>query len=193
MTNPKDSLNQYGANANVSDNEHAAQHAANQHPNSHQEFFKNKKPVVSVLAEDEDPIEYAKRMAEEKQSVRRVGKLSSMVEDALINRVKEPSGDGIMRVTHDEFMRMKDDPHFRLFSQYMNLILNYANGAPRERPIRPFLENEVGMYKDQIVCLNNNPGDGARSGTFIPVGVQLQAEPDPFPSGPSFTIIKGGK
>lgn len=208
MTNPKDTLNQYAQNAEIVDEEHAAQHAANRHEGSHLDFFKGKAPKMSVVADDEDPIAVAQTLAQQKQTARRVASLSSVVQDALINRVTNPTGSNVRHVTYDEFEKMRKDPDFKTFSQYMNLILNYADGTARERPLRPFLEHEVGMYKNQIVCLKNNPGDGQRTGKIMPVGVQLErpawdrpqptAEPDPFPerhheeSSP-LKLVKGGQ
>jgi hypothetical protein len=171
---------------------------------SHKGFFEGKKLKASYVADDE-PVPTTRSARNEKQAVRRVEKLSEVVQDALVHRVKDPGGDKVMRVTHDEFMRMKDDPEFQLFSQYMNLILCYGDGRPRDKPLRPFLEHELGMYRGKVVVLANNPGDGQLTGKIIQVTQQLGdgvldgtlfddgkprvvstvpilPEPDPFPS-----------
>lgn len=160
-------------------------------PKDHENFFAGKKLKASYIGDDEQAEEVApvRTEADEKQGMRRIEKLSAVVEQSLTSRVDNPGGDMIMRVTHDEFMKMKDDPKFKLFSQYMNLILNYADGRPRPHPIRPFMANELGMYTNgrgevKIVILTNNPGDGAIAGTImqVPDNIGIRAEPDPFPS-----------
>jgi len=178
--------------------------------NDHRGFFAGKKLKASYTLDDEDQNEAEEAQKEQSardqtQSVRRIEKLSTAVQDALVNRVQDPGGDRVMRVTFDEFMKMKDDQHFQSFAQYCTLILNYASGAPRPQPLRPFLENEVGMYNGKIVCLTNNPGDGTHTGAIIgmktpemykrereaevpPSSGAVAVEPDPFPS-PKMTLI----
>ena len=184
MSNPKDTLNQYAENAAITGGEQAAQHAENTRPDSQLGFFAGKKLKASYVADDENPEEVQKerRAIDERQSVRRIEKLSAVVQDALMNRVQDPGGDKVMRVTHDEFMKMSKDGEFKSFAQYAPLLLNYADGRPRAAPLRPFLKDEVGMYRDKVVVLANNPGDGARTGKLIPVEADIKPEPDPFPS-----------
>lgn len=194
MSNPKDVLEHVTVTAGT-ENEAAKQanHAAQAHPNSHANFFANKKPKVSYVADEEDAEQAKQSARDQRQSVRRIEQLSTAVQDALLNRVSDAGGDQVMRVTWEEMLRMQDDPKFKSFAKYCHLILNYADGSPRPQPLRPFLEHEVGMYtnakgEEKIVVLKNNPGDGALSGKLVsmynppPKTKQYEAEKDPFPS-----------
>jgi hypothetical protein len=124
----------------------------------HLAFFANKEARKVIVADDET--------RNNRQTVRRADALQQLAENTL-QRVKEPNGDIIRRVTFDEYMKMRTDPQFQALGTYMNALLCYADGTPRERPIRPLIENEMGMYRGKIVVITNNPGDGKRDGVVI--------------------------
>lgn len=111
---------------------------------------------------DRRPIKYRISTEAEAQAVRTVRSgdaYATMVQDALINRVKDAHGPNIMRVTFDEFVVIRLDPEFESLAQYFPKLASYADGTPRERLVRDLLENEVGMYRGRVVVLSNNPGD----------------------------------
>lgn len=162
------------------------QAAINADPNSHMRpgglFDPARKKASKILiVEDTADVEVAARDA--KQTMRRQDALSNVIQEALVTRVADPGGPSVYRATFDEFVRMKDDPEFVTLAQYARNLVLYADGTPRPTPIRPLLENEMGMWRGKVVVVTNNPGD-SHVGTFQQVKEQL-VEPDPFPSEPT--------
>lgn len=149
-----------------------------------------------VIGEDEDPPEVSSRAA--KQIVRRQAAVTQMVEDALVNRVENAHGPNVMHVDWEQYMKMREDSEFQSFAKYSFHLLNYTDGRPRPQPVRPFLKNEVGIYREKIVCLKSMPGDSKGDTPYVQVPVQLEAKPaftvedDPFPS-PKLSVEPGGK
>ena len=100
-------------------------------------------------------------------------------------RVQGASGPDVLRVHFKEFQKMYADylaerndyeerrkqaaisgnpipafnPQFQPFSLYGPNLACYDNGIPRPKPLRPILENEVGMYKGKIVVLTDSGPD----------------------------------
>ena len=178
---------------------------------SHLGFFDKKPRKITLAAEGEDLDNAVARARVDKQSARRVKSISNIVQDSVTNRVEPPIGGNVRKVTWDELEKMRVDPGFTSLAQYMNNLICYDDGRPRPIPIRPLVENEMGMYGGQIVVLANNPGDGERTGKihgyvsekvqeklsgFVgqenteetqkaivhQVKLSLEPQPDPFPS-----------
>lgn len=135
-----------------------------------------------VVGENDDP--YA--IANARQQGRRAGVLSDMVQNALIDRVKDPTGPDVMKVTWKEFERMRHDPNFKSFAQYMNTLMYYTDrhgfvdfDKPRARPVRPLLQNEVGMYYHKIVVLADAGPDDIGEGKYFTVLADLRDPKNP--------------
>lgn len=93
-----------------------------------------------------------------KEAVRKV-RLEEHFTKLLLNRV-EASGDRVMRVSFEEFLRMSKDPEFCPLSSYVRDLVEYTNGKLRPQPVRPLLANEVGVYRGKIVVVKgSNPDD----------------------------------
>lgn len=137
-------------------------------------FFARKAPKVHVYAEDETIPNASERDA--RQAIRRQARLAEVVQASIADRVREPQGGNFMKVSWDEFMRIKDDPEFQTLAQYQHKLYNYPDGRPRATPIRPLIEHELGMYRDKIVLLNSNPGD-----QFVGTLHQVAAQVTPTP------------
>lgn len=168
---------------------------------SHKGFFANKAPKMVLVGEDEN-VQDLKSVSEAaaKQALLRTQRLQVMVNDT-VGRVKGASSPDIMRVTWDDFSKMRTDSDFEQLGKYAQNLTSYLDKdgvwQPRRVPLRPLLENEVGMYHGKIVVLANNPGDGKSTGTIfgytpppapehVPV---VDVEPDPFPSTRGFSIV----
>ncbi len=107
---------------------------------------------------------------------KRVGQREQHLQQILANRI-EPGGDVSIRVSWEQFEKMHSeyrearlanrhhDFPFQPFSAYAQHITHYADGRPRvdaegnPKPVRMFMENEVGMYMGKFVILDRNPGD----------------------------------
>jgi hypothetical protein len=112
---------------------------------------------------------------EARQGLRRVEMLDQLVQKVALERVQDPSGgSSVMKVTFAEFERIAKDPEFESLAKYMNKLLCYADGTPRAKPIRPLLENEMGMYRGRMVVLTGMPGD-TTAGTYVQVTETLGA------------------
>lgn len=205
MSNPKDSFGRYVP----PDDEKAAVHLQNADPNSHMRpggLFDPSKPRrirTTILADDEDPQEVLGDRVNQRRLMRHqaVGK---MVEDALVNRVQPPTGNQTMKVGWEEFKRIRQDSEFQPFSAYGQSLLFYTNGKPRPQPVRPLVQNEVGMYRGRFVVLDQMPEGGRGDTPYVQVKEQLQprvvVEPDPFPAPkreenveePLFKVTEGG-
>lgn len=195
MSNKQDHFDQYSQMAELTEEQRKAQHEANHAGDSHMRpggLFDpagGRDPKALVLAEDED------RVARHK--IKRQIKISEAVGQALNNRTLAPVGVNLMAVSWDEFLKIRKDPDFEPFSKYSFAILNYVGGAkhgqPRPQPVRPFVQNEIGMYKGRIVTCKSMPDQGRGDIPYVQVTAQLEAEPDPFPAKPAFTLTVGDK
>lgn len=108
-----------------------------------------------------------------RETISRSRRLAGGLASLLVQRV-EAQGPNLMFVSFDEWMRMQDDPEYRSLAQYSQQLLRYENGAPRPAPLRPLMQNEVGMYRDFIVCMKgNNPDDDGRR--WIQSGFEVPA------------------
>ena len=142
-------------------------------------FFAGRKARIVLTADDE--VLPPANDADARQAIRRQERLTQTFQQALTTRVSDPGGDRFMKVTWTELERLRTDPAYRSLATYMNHLLCYVDisgtpmlDKPRAKPIRPLVKDEMGMYKDKIVVLINNPGD-QYVGTLHPVGVQLEA------------------
>lgn len=156
-------------------------------PDSHIAFFESKgkrfgNRLITMPGEE---------ISAERQKARRVETVGQAIADALgapsqqmaeamtTGRLAGATDDSIMKVTWDEFLRIKQDPAFRPASGYMPSFFFYTGpdghidtSKPRRVPIRQLLRNEVGTIffrgADRIVCLHDAaPGD--REGVSIQV------------------------
>jgi hypothetical protein len=193
MSNPREEfekLDQYTQMTDETERRRQEQHAKNADPQSHLHaggLFDRKRAKV-LVALDEEKLQDEQAA---KRSIKRQGQISQTVEDALVNRVHEPTGVHVMKVGWEEHLRIRKDPSFEPFSKYAFNIMNKTDGTPRQKPLRPFLENEVGMISGRIVVLESMPDEGRGNIPYVQVPVQLEAEKDPF--APAFRIIEGGK
>lgn len=95
---------------------------------------------------------------EVKQTQRRAKLMGEAMAGALLNRV-EPNTD-VIRVTHNEYMRMREDPEFVSFATYVNNLVYYSDGRVRPKPVRPLLKNEMGTYRGKIVVMSVDSPEG---------------------------------
>lgn len=136
---------------------------------SHKGFFNGRGVKATYTLDEADSREVQKNAREMKQQVKRTTVLSEAVQNALINRASVGGGDSVMRVTFDEWQRMQGDPEVETFAQYAHKLTHYSDGRERAQPLRPLLQNELGMYRGKIVVATNNPGDGKFTGTMLGV------------------------
>lgn len=126
------------------------------------------------MSDNDDPV----GKANARRAAKRAPALEKMVMDVLVHRVKDASGPTILSIGWDEYEKgIRQDPAFEPLSKYLSNLICYADGTPRPRPLRALLENEVGIWRGRIVCLNNMPGDGNRSYTIfsqVPTGTKEQ-------------------
>lgn len=153
-------------------------------PASHQHHFEQRDPKVVLAHDADDAREHlVDAHGNARQTMRRQTTLTQVVQDALVNRVNQPTGVGTLKVSHDEYHAIYKEylqaeaeglrHDFAPFSKYAQNLLYYADGRPRQNPIRPLLTGEVGMMGERIVILkDNNPGDIGEGQTFV-VGVDL--------------------
>jgi hypothetical protein len=156
---------------------HLANSEEKSHLGSHFQSDASRRGKTLVIAESEDPYEIANNRA----MGRRASKISDMVTDALVDRVQDASGPSVMRVTFKEFEAMIKDPEFQTFAKYGPNLIFYTlpNGQPdmekpRPKPVRPLLANEVGTWRDKIVCLRDAGPDDVGEGKYHTPGVQLE-------------------
>lgn len=186
MAGIKETFDEYAKMAEQEVNENQQGHATNSDPTSHLRsggLFDRKgyKPVgqIELAMEGEDigeGMSLPKRRSEDeiKRSMKKQTRLAQMVQDSLVNFVEAPTGVHLMKVGWEEHLRIRKDPDFEPFSKYSFNILNYTDGRPRERPLRPFVSNEIGMYRGKIVVLDRMPDESSRGDTpYVQVGVDL--------------------
>lgn len=167
----------------------------NMDPDSHKDHFEVRKPKLTLIGDDENPANFtgeieqkfpAPTERDQKQKTRRVERLSEAVSSALVARVVDPSGDRVLKVSYKEFEKIRQDPEFQSFATYAQNLLYYDDGRPRPMPLRPLLQNEVGMYRGKIVFLKDAGPDDVGEGKYHSVGAAIGEEPDPF-AGPAET------
>lgn len=99
--------------------------------------------------------------------------------------VVDPSGDRVLKISAKEWKeKYADDPEFTPRSQYWAKLALYPAGTPkagqrREKPLRPLMQNEVGMYRGKIVFLTDAGYDDYGEGKYYVVGVDLKPAEEP--------------
>lgn len=172
------------------DPERREQHAQNANPNSHKDFFANRRPR---RLSDTD-------VTAARQNLRRGGMLKEMVNEALVNRIQEPTGYKVMSMSFKDWTKMHTEYQeaekigrqgelpFAPASVYMQNLLYRRNGTLRERPIRPLLKGEVGQFLSGphadkiIVVMENSPEDDGKLRSQVPstfMSKLLELEPHP--------------
>lgn len=164
MGTKEDFVNAFHAAPSDADQEHFEQHQRNHAEDSHKSFFEGRKA---------------------KQTIRRQDVLEKMVRESLVDRVHDPSGPNVHKVTFSDFRNMladfaayekegrANDCPFQPFSRYANNLLMYADGRPRPTPLRPLLQNEVGMWGTKIVVLRDAGPDDLGEGKYHQVSEDI--------------------
>jgi hypothetical protein len=96
-----------------------------------------------------------------KQALRHNEMFTEAVEKALVGRLTDHNVPNVTQISMSDWSEMRQDPNFEHLSKYAPKLLEYADGRLRETPVRPLLQNEVGMYKGRIVVVNENV-DGSK-------------------------------
>lgn len=134
-----------------------------------------------LVVGESDPFD----VAAERAKGRRVDTLNTMVMESLVTRVQDPHGPDVMKVSWKEFEQMRQDPEFQSFATYAAKLMFYCDESgtpdtskPRNRPIRPLLQNEVGMWRNHIVCLKDAGPDDVGEGKYhtVHAGTPLKGD-----------------
>jgi hypothetical protein len=151
-------------------------------PTEEEQAFNSNGSIIGVRKELEDEmktrLETAQTVADIRQEAKRPKMMSDAVMQALVTRVKDPQGYKVVKVSPRDWEKMHEDYRlahsagmahkvdFEPLSAYMQKLLFMADGMTlREKPIRPLLQNEVGMYvrgdKEGTVIVHYDalPGD----------------------------------
>jgi hypothetical protein len=191
------------------DPERREQHAQNANPNSHKDFFASRRPrklsdavIGSTTSSEEEGVVLAHTdVTTTRQNLRRGEMLKEMVNEALVNRIQEPTGYKVMSMSFKDWTKMHTEYQeaekigrqgelpFAPASVYMQNLLYRRNGTLRERPIRPLLKGEVGQFlsgphADKIIVVTeNSPEDDGKLRSQVPstfMSKLLELEPHPL-------------
>lgn len=101
-----------------------------------------------------------------KQELRRQQVLSDAFIRHLTERAEPGASSDVLRITWEEYMKIRTDEEFESFAAYSTDLLFYPlrpgeiQRQPRPRALRPVLTNEVGIWKGRILVLQDRgPGD----------------------------------
>ena len=94
--------------------------------------------------------------------------VTSVIMKANANRLQDPSGDQFLKVSHKEWLKLREDKEYIPSSKYLNDLLFYTDGSPRATPVRQLVVREMGMYRGKIVYLKDaGPDDYGESHYYV--------------------------